>query len=142
MSVSSRVITPVWLLLAGTVLLTGCGSPSTTTTTATPTDSSTSAPSTPATAPSGVPSGLPSDLAAQFAKIQQCLDAAGISLPTPSLPAGASPGGRFTPPAGGIPGGAGSSLNDPKVKAALDACGMALPTGPPSGAPAPTATST
>jgi hypothetical protein len=82
--------------------------------------------------PSGAPSGLPSDTQALFAKIQECLSAAGINLPAPSLPAGATPGGSFSPPAGGVPGG--GQLNDPKVKAALDACGLSLPSAPQGGA--------
>jgi hypothetical protein len=92
-----------------------------------------SAPAGGAGAPGGFPAG------GDFAKIQQCLQAAGLSLPTGSFPlpsgsfappsgafpSGPIPGGSFTPPAG-----AGGALNDPKVRAALDACGISLPGGP------------
>ena len=94
-----------------------------------------SAPAGGAGAPGGFPAG------GDFAKIQQCLQAAGLSLPTGSfplpsgsfalpsgaLPSGFVPGGSFAPPAGA------GALNDPKVQAALKACGISLP----GGAPAP-----
>ena len=109
--------------------------------------SSTSATTTTATpAPTAaLPSGAPSDLQGQFGKIQECLTAAGIDMGTPggNVPSGGPTGapptgprptdGSFTPPAGAGQGG----LQDPKVKAALEACGMSLPAGPgtaPSGA--------
>ena len=85
-----------------------------------------------------IPSGAPSNLQGQFAKIQECLTAAGIDIKTPggNLPSGGPTGapptgprptdGSFTPPAGGGQGG----LQDPKVKAALEACGISLPGAP------------
>ena len=89
---------------------------------------------------SGAPGGFPAG--GDFAKIQQCLQAAGLTLPTGSFsppsgsfalpsgafPSGQIPGGSFAPPAG-----AGGALNDPKVQTALQACGISLP----GGAPAP-----
>jgi hypothetical protein len=137
--VTLRVLTPLVLAGSALVLLTGCNS-----STSSPGTSST-APSAPAGAtstaapPSGAPSGLPSDAQAQFAKIQECLSAAGITLPAPSLPAGATPGGSFSPPAGG--GAGGGQLNDPRVKAALEACGLSLPSGAPGGNPSANPTS-
>ena len=92
-----------------------------------------------------IPSGAPSNLQGQFAKIQECLSAAGIDMKGPGgnipsgVPTGAPPtgprptDGNFTPPAGAGQGG----LQDPKVKAALLACGISLPGAPgstPSGA--------
>jgi len=80
-----------------------------------------------------IPSGAPSNLQGQFAKIQECLSAAGIDMKAPggNLPSGGPTGprptdGSFTPPAGGGQGG----LQDPKVKAALEACGISLPGAP------------
>jgi len=131
--VTLRVITPLVLAGSALVLLTGCNSSTTSTSdTSSPAASATAGATSPAAAPSGVPSALPSDAQAQFAKIQQCLSAAGINLPAPSLPAGATPGGSFSPPAGG--GAGGGQLNDPQVKAALEACGLSLPSGAPGGA--------
>ena len=106
--------------------------------------SSTSADSTTgSTAPTAAaPSGAPSNLSGQFAKIQECLTAAGIDMKGPggNIPSGGPTGapptgprptdGSFTPPAGGGQGG----LQDPKVKAALEACGISLP-GAPGGTP-------
>jgi hypothetical protein len=85
----------------------------------------------------------------QLAAIQQCLEAAGLSDAMPS--GGPSDGG--TPPSGmptdfpsemptdlpsGMPtdlpsGGPGGALQDPEVQAALEACGITLPSAP--GAP-------
>ena len=95
-------------------------------------------------ASSGAPAGGPGG--GDFAKIQQCLQAAGISLPTGSF----APGGSFTPPDGSFalpsgafpsgripngsfaPGGLGAGLSDPKIQAALQACGLSLPGGSPA----------
>jgi hypothetical protein len=83
---------------------------------------------------------------ADFTAIQNCLTAAGISLPTPSgRPSGAArptdqprPSGTFngTPPADGVrPSGApdggfgGGMFQGADVQAALKACGIAVPTG-------------
>ena len=110
------------------------------------TQSASTAPqATPSSAPSAATGGgLPGG---DFAKIQQCLQAAGLSLPTWSFapPSGAFPSGRFpngsfpsgsfAPPSGSFapPGGLGGTFNDPKVQEALKACGISLP----GGAPAP-----
>ena len=110
------------------------------------TQSASTAPqATPSSAPSAATGGgLPGG---DFAKIQQCLQAAGLSLPTGSFapPSGAFPSGRFpngsfpsgsfAPPSGSFapPGGLGGTFNDPKVQEALKACGISLP----GGAPAP-----
>jgi hypothetical protein len=88
-----------------------------------------------ASAPAGAPGG-----SFDFAKIQECLTAAGIALPSggsfalpsggiPQRPSGSftPPSGSFTPPSGGFPGG---RLNDPATVAALEACGIALPGAP------------
>lgn len=119
---------------------------------------------TPSTARSGDGQGQPGRTAqpgqggppgfggVDFQKIQDCLTAAGISLPTPSgqssgLPSGPPPSGFPSgtptgPPPSGFPSGApgggpggGRLLADPKVRAALQACGIDLPTGPPSAVP-------
>jgi hypothetical protein len=86
------------------------------------------------------PQGQPS-FGANFQEIQQCLDAAGIKLPSrpsgaPSgFPSGAPSGApSFTPgqsPPDGFGGGQGAGLfNSPKVQRALKACGIPLPTSP------------
>jgi hypothetical protein len=135
----TRVLAPALMAGLALVTLTACGSSS-----GSGTESS-SASSPSAAAPSGAPSGAPSDIQGQFAKIQACLSAAGISNAVPSggIPSGAPTGGppsggSFSPPAGGGQPG----LSDPKVKAALEACGISLPTGGnrPSGAPTPAST--
>jgi hypothetical protein len=93
-----------------------------------------------------------------FQEIQECLTAAGITLPTPSGgfrgtppsggPQGTPPSGapRGTPPSGapgddGPGGGFGGMFSDPDVQAALKACGITVPTGRPDGS-RPSATST
>ena len=88
-----------------------------------------------ASAPAGAPGG---DF--DFAKVQECLAAAGIDTPSrgsfapPSgsfaLPSGGfpqQPSGSFALPSGRFPGG---GLNDPATIAALEACGIALPSAP------------
>jgi hypothetical protein len=95
------------------------------------------APTAAATSPAGQ-QGTPPD----FAKIQQCLEAAGVALPSGGfgpLPSGfAPPSGGFGPlpsgvvppsggfgplPSGGFPGGA----LDPAIAVALKACGITFP---------------
>lgn len=81
---------------------------------------------------------------AQFQKIRECLSAAGISLPTPSGrfrspdPSGRPTGTwtRTARPSGApsdrhFPGPGRRLFADPKVRAALEACGIAMPTGRP-----------
>jgi hypothetical protein len=90
------------------------------------------------------PQGQPS-FGGNFQAIQQCLDAAGIKLPSrpsgaPSgFPSGAPSGApsgfpSFSPgqtPPGGVGGGQGAGLfNSPKVQRALKACGIQLPSAP------------
>ena len=80
---------------------------------------------TAASASAGAPGGN-----LDFAAIQQCLTAAGISAPSGgsfALPSGGvpqQPSGSFAPPSGGFPGG---GFNDPATLAALKACGITLP---------------
>jgi hypothetical protein len=115
-------------LVAAVGVLAGCGSSSDG---ASPsTDETTSG----AARPSGAPTGGPR--AGQLSEIQTCLKAAGITveLPTgrPSFSPGATP--PSGPPAGADQsGGFGAIFNDPKAQAALKACGISLPTAPPSG---------
>ena len=121
-----RIILPTLVVVAA-IAAAACGSAGTT---AAP------AASTPAaSAPAGAPDG-----SFDFAKIQQCLTAAGIALPSggsfalpsggiPPRPTGsfAPPSGSFAPPSGGFPGG---RLNDSAALAALQACGIVLPNAP------------
>jgi hypothetical protein len=100
--------------VAAVALLAACGGGSTATTTAAAGSTTTSGPRTvTATDPAAAPGqGGVGDRGADFQKIQQCLAAAGISLPTPSgLPSGA-PTGDGTPPVGGTPpaGGPGGGV--------------------------------
>jgi len=75
---------------------------------------------------SGGPRGMDEQTRQQ---VEQCLQAAGIPVPTP----GPRPTDRPTPAAGetprprptGAPGG--GMYGDPKVQAALQACGITLP---------------
>jgi hypothetical protein len=138
----SLVLAPALMAGLALVTLTACGSSSG----SGAASSSTSSPST------GAPNGAPSDLQGQFAKIQACLSAAGIANAAPSggFPSGGLPSGAPTgapsgaPPSGGnVPAGGGQpGLQDPKVKAALEACGISLPSqgSRPSGAPTPAST--
>lgn len=136
---SLRVLRPV-LSLATVALamggLAGCGSSST------PSSSTPTATGAPTAAGRG-PGGL--DIAA----IQKCLSAAGISIPSgmpTGMPTGASgrptgipsglpsgiPSGIPSGMPSGAPSGGGGLLNDPKVQAALTACGISMPTGAPT----------
>jgi hypothetical protein len=66
-------------------------------------------------------------------KIQQCLQAAGIPLPTFTRPSNPASSQRPTF-ASGSPrpgGGLGGRFADPNVRAALQACGISLPTRSP-----------
>lgn len=83
---------------------------------------------------------------AEMQKIRDCLSAAGISMPTPSgglrtfnpsdrpsdLSARPRPSGS---PSGGFRGEGRGLFSDPEVRAALEACGITLPTGRPTGSP-------
>jgi hypothetical protein len=126
------------LALSGALLLTACGDDGTTT----------AAPTSTAGNTQGGPGGGPGFGGQDFQKIQECLSAAGISLPTPSggfQPPTGTPSGRpqGTPPSGapGDGGGPGGGMfADPQVQAALQACGITVPTGRPrpSGTASPT----
>jgi hypothetical protein len=79
---------------------------------------------------------------AEMQKIQACLSAAGITLPTPTHTF--NPSDRPTGRPSGAPSGGGDGFGnrgmfaDPQVRTALEACGIALPTGRPTGAPGST----
>ena len=105
------------LVMVIAIAVAGCGPGGTT---AAPAASATAA-----SASAGSPGGN-----LDFAAIQQCLTAAGISAPSGgsfALPSGGipqQPSGSFAPPSGGFPGG---GLNDPAALAAVKACGITLP---------------
>jgi hypothetical protein len=114
------------------VLLVACGSSNSASTTP-----GQDGASSPVSAPAGsaAPPG-PGGNGVDLSKMQSCLKAAGISLPTPTgapgTPPGGTPGTRpsgapRTPPGGGA-GGPGGLFSDPKVQAALKACGLNVPT--------------
>jgi hypothetical protein len=95
------------LALLGLVALTGCGS------------STASRPATPGTL------GLSTS---EQAKVRRCLTAAGVpSAFLTRAPSGVASGGPVGKPTGSPPGG---SFGSPRVKAALKACGITLPTVP------------
>ena len=123
-----RLLIPA-LVVAAAISAAACGPNGAT---AAPPTSTPAAAAPAASAPADLPAG-----AADSAKIQQCLAAAGITLPSGGFgprPSGFAPpsGGfgplpsGFAPPSGGFPGGA----TDPAVAAALKACGLTLPGAP------------
>ncbi|SDI84978.1 pilus assembly protein FimV [Frankineae bacterium MT45] len=140
-------------LLSGALV--GCGGSSTSGTTSSASASSTAGAAAGATGAAGA-SGAAGGRGGLFSdsKVQQCLTAAGISIPTGggaggaggaggTPPSGAMPSGGGTPPSGfpsggarpsGAPGGM-DSAQQAKIQAALKACGISLPTGG-AGAPA------
>jgi hypothetical protein len=114
---------------------------------------STASAATPKTSATGAPGGggRGGFGGADFTKIQACLKAAGITLPTRSgfprpsgsfspraRPSGVRPSG-VRPSGGNFRGGAGGQFASPQVQAALKACGITIPTG---GARRPNATPT
>ena len=113
--------------------------------------SSTTAAATPSGSGTGGPGGRGFN-SAEFQKIRECLTAAGISIPTPTGTRSFNPSDRPTDRPSRTPGATrsggggfgGGIYADPKVRAALEACGITLPTGRPSGSPgatgAPTST--
>lgn len=153
------------LLLAG--LVSACSAGGSTTTTA-PAAQPTGAPTAGASGQAGAGQGGTGEGRgrfdpAQLEQVRQCLEAAGIAVPSfsprpfpsgsrpsfspgeqPSLSPGSQP--SFSPGAGG-PGGAGgffAVLQEPAAKAALEACGIAVPSFAPrpsgaGGGPAPAA---
>lgn len=125
-----RVASLSAVALVGVAALTGCGSSS----------SATDAGTTPGQGfRSGGPGGFAADPALQK-KIQKCLKAAGLSSSIPSgrpsgfpsgTPSGTPPSGA---PSGGFSGRPGAGFGNSEVRAALQACGITLPSRP-SGAP-------
>jgi hypothetical protein len=142
---SARPTSLAAVLLVLTLGLTGCGAGDDKDATTTPV-----AGATPSAAPSGGPgSGLGGGL--DLDAVRRCLEAAGLEDALPSdLPTG-QPSGRptgvpsdfatnGTPPSGfpsAGPSGDGffQAFQDPDVQAALQACGIDLPTGRPSALP-------
>ena len=151
---SSRT-TKLTIMALGPVLavsLAACGGSSSTTGAA--------AGATPNASATGAPGGGRGGMGgADFAKIQACLKAAGIAVPTATGSRAPRPSGSFTPngtpPSNGVrpSGGAGQGggrggfgggmFNSPEAQAALKACGITVPTGGarPNGTATATATS-
>jgi hypothetical protein len=101
-------------------LATACGGSSSATTTGAHATPSRSA---------GRPFGVTS---AERSKVEKCLKAAGISVPTgrPGGGSSAAPRPSFTPGANRPAGGGGGGLfGNPQTQQALKACGIAPPTG-------------
>lgn len=125
-------------ILVATVGLAGCGGSNSSTTEPAQDQS--------ASAPAGAPGGGFGG-GQQFEKIRSCLKAAGIDVP--DMPSGmptdrpsGMPSGMPSDLPSGMPsgmrpgGGAGGiDFNNKLVKAALEACGITMPSGMPSGAP-------
>jgi hypothetical protein len=141
-NLSRRAAVGAATTLVAALALAGCGSSSTTTPSSSPASASPGASSngSQGRGQAGGQNG------AALAKIQACLTAAGIAVP--SRPSGApnagtrpsgAPSTRPSGAAGGRPGGIGSVLNTAAAKAALKACGLSVPSGQPS--PAPTSSS-
>ncbi|HET9653948.1 MAG TPA: hypothetical protein VFP72_01240 [Kineosporiaceae bacterium] len=78
---------------------------------------------------------------AEMQKVRDCLSAAGITMPPPTRTF--NPSERPTARPSGAPTGGGGGFGnrglfaDPKVRAALEACGITLPTGRPTGTRGP-----
>jgi hypothetical protein len=126
--------------------LAGCGGGSTASTATVAAASSTGS----GAQPSGTRTRGAGVSAAMQAKIQQCLQAAGIAVPTftgrPSgFPSGARPSGA--PSGTRTGGGFGGRYANPQMQAALKACGITIPTRRPGAggsggaSPMPTASS-
>ena len=117
--------------------LAACSNSKSSTPTTTPTASASSSPTVAASPPAAGASG-------NLSAVQQCLQAAGITLPSApaggSFPAGASlPAGGARPtggfPSGAIPSGVaggGGAFNNSQVQEALKACGISLPSAAPT----------
>ena len=117
--------------------LAACSNSKTSTPTSTPTASASSSPTAAVSPQAGVASG-------NLSAVQQCLKAAGVTLPSApagaggSFPAGASPLPGGSRPAGGFPsgaipsGGAGGAFNNPQIQEALKACGITMPSAAPT----------
>jgi hypothetical protein len=139
----AATVTGVALLTAG--LLAGCAGSSASGSSASGGTGAAPAPTGEAGAP-GDPRGAQGQQ--QFAAIRSCLQAAGIAVPTPSgtrrsftRTPGVTPSPRPSGSRGFRGGGFGGAFADPKVRAALQACGITLPTPGarrPSGSPSPT----
>ena len=130
------------VLLVAVLSLAACGGSPSTGSSAAPAASS---------APSGGPQGGPQGNREQLTKIISCLKAAGLKVPDlPSgMPSGGPPSGsprggmpsNDAPPSGAPssrPGGRGPGgidFTDPKVRAALKACGITVPSGQPTAPP-------
>jgi hypothetical protein len=132
---TSRSLSIVTLVAVLGLLVAACGSSDSSTDTATQPQATTSSAPSGGTGPSG-----PGFDQEQLDAIQKCLEAAGLgdalpsALPTdqPSgFPSGMPTDGG-TPPSQAGPGGGFGAFNDPNVQAALQACGIELPTRPPS----------
>ena len=129
MTVRARAAT-VGAVLAAAALVAGCSAGS----------AAAPAASGPTTAPGAGPTGAPGggpggQNPQQFAAIRQCLQAAGIPLPSidPSrrFSPGARPSGSPRPRPTGSDGQRGGRrlFADPATRAALKACGITIPTG-------------
>jgi len=121
MSAIPRAVTLCGGALLATSLVAGCGSAAA---------GSSSGPTTAPTSAAAAGGAGNGPGAAQFAAIRSCLQAAGIPLPTPSArPSISRSPGEPRPtgprPSGGFRGG--RLFSDPRVQAALEACGITPP---------------
>ncbi len=115
--------------------LAACGNSKSSTPTATPTASGSSSTAATASPPAAAASG-------NLSAVQECLKAAGITLPSApaggSFPAGGSPPPAGARPTGGFPsgaipsGGPGGAFNNPQAQEALKACGITVPSAAPT----------
>ncbi|MGZ4625537.1 MAG: hypothetical protein ACXV3S_04450 [Kineosporiaceae bacterium] len=120
----TRAVTLGGSALLAASLVAGCGG------TASAGTGSSSGPTTAPTSSAGAGGAGAGPGGAQFAAIRSCLQAAGIPLPTPSARPSISRSPGEPRPSGPRPSGGfrgGRLFSDPKVQAALKACGITPP---------------
>lgn len=122
-----QLLTPACLVVAGALALTACGGSSGSSDSA---DTGTSTAAQTSSTASGSPGGF------QLTDEQRsCIDAKGVTIPGGAPGNGPPPGGTGAPPSS-PPSGGPNGQDIRKLQQAFKACGVAVPSAPPGGAPA------